>query len=351
MTVWKKGEKYVAKFKHRGKQFVKEGFQTRSEAIQWEGKKREEVEAPIITQIDGVLLLEMMNQYLDDCNLRMRFNTVRQKRRIYRLFLAALPKECLADSVTKVDGTKFLQKFASNSKRYNRYLREIKALYNWGMEQDLIDRNPFRTIRKLGEEPYRKYVPPYEDILKVELVANQDEKDFIQTLYYLAARKGEVARLAWEDVNFEHRWVRLLTRKRKHGKLEENFQPMNDSLHEVLHARWKRRDKTSPYVFPFNQYDLRYMMDRLCEAAKVKRFGFHAIRHYVASYLNDSGKISLKQIQLVLRHKRQTTTETYLHAIERTAVDAMDFLNRKKKGRRGRILKLVGGKNTEKKEG
>jgi integrase len=61
--------------------------------------------------------------------------------------------------------------------------------------------------------------------------------------------------------------------------------------------------------------ELRHMMERLCQKAVVNPFGFHAIRHHVASVINDSGKASMKQIQVLLRHRRQSTTEIYLHAI------------------------------------
>ncbi len=56
-------------------------------------------------------------------------------------------------------------------------------------------------------------------------------------------------------------------------------------------------------------------MKNLCQKASVKPFGFHAIRHHVASVINDSGKASMKQIQVLLRHRRQSTTEIYLHSI------------------------------------
>jgi integrase len=57
------------------------------------------------------------------------------------------------------------------------------------------------------------------------------------------------------------------------------------------------------------------MMPRLCKRARVKPFGYHAIRHKVASILMDSGKATLSNIQHFLRHKRPTTTENYLKSL------------------------------------
>ena len=129
------------------------------------------------------------------------------------------------------------------------------------------------------------------------------------------------------DVNFEQRCVRLYTRKRQGGELQEDYLPMNDTLYDVLHNRWKRRDKSSPRVFQFTERQLRYMMEKLCERAKTKPFGFHAIRHHVSSVLNDSGKASMKQIQKLLRHRRQSTTENYLHSIEGNLYQAARILD------------------------
>ena len=52
----------------------------------------------------------------------------------------------------------------------------------------------------------------------------------------------------------------------------------------------------------------------LCKKAEVKSFGFHAIRHLTASILAQNN-IPMVQIQAILRHKKLSTTEIYLHRI------------------------------------
>ena len=69
-------------------------------------------------------------------------------------------------------------------------------------------------------------------------------------------------------------------------------------------------------VSQYTYIEKRYTMRGLCRKAGVKPFGFHAIRHHVASILADSGKASLSQIQKMLRHRRVTTTDGYIKTLD-----------------------------------
>jgi len=75
--------------------------------------------------------------------------------------------------------------------------------------------------------------------------------------------------------------------------------------------------------FPFNEYVFQMnswrnrkarLLKSLCEKAGVIPFGFHAIRHLSASVL-DQANVSIKTIQLILRHKNISTTSNYLHSL------------------------------------
>jgi integrase len=185
-----------------------------------------------------------------------------------------------------------------------------------------------------------RYIPPEEDFWKVYALAEGQDQVMLLTVLHLAPRRGEVFRMEWSDVDFINNRVRLWTRKRKDGAYEYDWLPMTKDLRNSLRWWWEHRPiKDKPHVFlcleetEFTQeyygqpFKIRLQfMRRLCERAKVPRFGFHAIRHLSASILFNAG-YDLGVIQAILRHQSPSTTERYLKSIGMERVrDALESL-------------------------
>jgi len=150
----------------------------------------------------------------------------------------------------------------------------------------------------------------------------------ILTFLHIAARKGEVFRLTWQDVDFENARIRLWTQKRRGGNMEYDWLPLTKELFSAL--SWWRAQTPFPdqdYVFvslddtlfcdvylgkPF-KVRVQFMR-HLCDKAGVKRFGFHAIRHLSASILYKQG-CDVATIQRILRHRSPNTTAIYLRTL------------------------------------
>jgi integrase len=143
----------------------------------------------------------------------------------------------------------------------------------------------------------------------------------------LAARRSEFFRFRWEDVAFAKDEIRLTTRKRMGGSLEEDRLPVLDELHVAL-LNHKQISKGG-WVFPDPETGGPYLyrqhwMKRLCARAGVPPFGLHAIRHLTARILADEG-VPVIVIQAILRHKNSNTTQRYLHRLSelKTALTAL----------------------------
>jgi len=71
-------------------------------------------------------------------------------------------------------------------------------------------------------------------------------------------------------------------------------------------------------------------MRGLCKKAGiVPHFGFHTLRHLMASLMAGKPKTSTKTIQKILGHSAYKTTEIYLHELDGAVENAMDALSGK----------------------
>jgi integrase len=219
---------------------------------------------------------------------------------------------------------------ASNKDRKN-----LKAMWNKSTVYG-IQSNPWNSTEKFAHDVAPPYTPPIEDVLRLLAVATRSEKIFLDCYIQTGARRSEIFRLLWTDVDFNRRMIRLGTRKTKDGSMKYRNIEMSDSLYQSLWWQWENRKfRRSPYVFiddqPGPHYGKPYKARRrfmagLCKRAGVKQFGFHALRRFVASVL-DSKNVPLKQIQLILGHSRPTTTDRYLDNLHQGQKVFMDRIS------------------------
>jgi integrase len=201
----------------------------------------------------------------------------------------------------------------------NKDRKNLVAAWNWGMkymDPPLPGPNPC-MVERMPETRQPRYIPPVEDFWKVYDAAEGQDKVMLLTYLHLAARRAEIFRLSWEDVDFGNSRIRLGTRKRMGGSLEYDWLPLTDDLFNTLLEH--RQACNSRWVFlnpkterPF--VERKRWMTALCRDAGVKHFGLHAIRHLSASILAKCGVPTIK-IQTILRHKKIGTTERYLHQL------------------------------------
>jgi len=327
---YRRADKWIAQVRKNGKR--KEAiFRTEREALNWEADWRrkpvDEWKSPEIPT--GSSLIDWAEEYLNFAKVRFTPKVYDEKRFIFKRFFKAVNPEMLVSEMGPRLALNYLQKQTEERSGYaaNKERKNLLAAWNWGIKYLALPvPNPF-LVDKFPEQRHNRYVPPEDDFWKVYDVAEGQDKVMLLAYLQLAARRSELFRLRWEDVDFAKGEIRLTTRKRMGGSLEEDWLPMLDELHVAL-LNHKQISKGG-WVFPDPETGGPYLyrqhwMKRLCARAGVPPFGLHAIRHLTASILADEG-VPVIVIQAILRHKNSNTTQRYLHRLSelKTALTAL----------------------------
>ena len=268
-----------------------------------------------------VCLLDWANAYLKYSETKFVKKTFEEKKSVFKRLFKQVPSSNEVDSLTRGKILSFLHDEYLSRSGYaaNKDRKNLLAAWNWGMKyMGLPSPNPC-DVDRFPEERQKQPEPSVTDFWKVfEKAATDQDKVMLLTYLHLAARRSEIFRLCWRDVDFANSRVKLFTRKRKDGSMEGDWLPMTDDLYSALLQH--KQDSDSEWVFPNPKNGIPYFernrwMPKLCIKAKVKRFGLHAIRHLTASILAQAG-VSMIDIQTILRHKNLSTTEKYIRRLD-----------------------------------
>lgn len=331
--------RWRAQLKNNGRQVAikwfgpgKRGGPEYRKAMAWEEEARKalEQEAQSPTATVSWTVLGWGNAYLDHSQRRNAPGTYSEKVTSLKALVESTGAEFPLERLTSVEALRHLdqQEERRSGNAANKDRKNLACAWEWGRKflANFPDMpNPFRAVERYPEVRHNRYVPCEADFFKVLGVLEGQDFVMLTTLLHLGARRGEIFRLTWADVNFGTNQIRLSTRKTADGSWKSDWVPMTRQLRATLLDWWENRDnKTSEFVFtvldhtPFtNQWEgqpfkhRQHFMEKACVRAGVKPFGFHAIRHLSATILYQAG-YPLATIQAILRHENATTTQRYL---------------------------------------
>jgi len=304
-------------------------FPSKDVAKAWEVEMKrrgsmQALQAPESTQTAMVCLLEWAEKYLDYC-LRYSPKTYSEKRNTFRRLLHAFGGPAPVETLKPGPVLEYLQTIFQTRSGHaaNKERKNLVAAWNFGCRyvEGFPRTNPFLTVLKFPEIAQPRYVPSEVDFWKVVAVAKGQERVWLLAFLHTAARRGELYRLMWTDVDFGTQRLQLTTRKRTDGSLERDQIPMTDELcyalmshrqsaiNEWVFTQTEGRHTGKPYI------ENRGFPQELCRAAGVKPFGCHAIRHLTASILAQKNT-PMVAIQAILRHRKLATTERYVRGLE-----------------------------------
>lgn len=325
---WKKSRKYWEyEFQWRRDTYYGAGFQTKREAIRAEEARRQALrsgKSSLTCPPFRQLALDYLKK-LDTYHTQLWANQARWK--INRYFKPLFNIE--ADAIKSTDIRDLLWELKGKKKprTINELRRILYAIFNLGINNELISNNPVKKIPLFPIDDTPKYIPPEKDLLKVLEAATPQQRAHLLFVKNTMCRVSASRNVTRSDVNLKERWVVLKTRKKRGGGEKRWKVPINGELRPVLASLMK--DSAGDYLFPNadgsqrTKYP-RYLKD-LCKRAEVKPFTFHAIRHYGATRAS-SKKAPIRGIQAMLGHENISTTSIYLQSLDETTRSVADTL-------------------------
>ncbi|MDO3558294.1 tyrosine-type recombinase/integrase [Ralstonia pseudosolanacearum] len=232
------------------------------------------------------------------------------------------------------DGTKETGKKLTPA-TVNRYLASLSSVMNFAVQRTIIDHHPMKAgqVRKEQESNGRRRILTQDEERRLYAACETSSwpmmRLFLRVCLTTGARKSEVLRLRWQDVDIARSVAWL--HNTKNG--DSRAMPLVSDVKASLADASKVRPLKSDYVF----YDPRHP-DRPKEIAEVwkavrKRAGLwqdrddpldqvvlHTTRHTTATKLVRSEK-NLAKVQAVTGHKTLAMLSRYTHLDTDDAVD------------------------------
>lgn len=231
----------------------------------------------------------------------------------------------------------------------------VHQMYEAAIANEIAIKDPtFGLVIKKKDSPERQPISDI-DIARIhDFYKEIDAGVFVMTLLYTGMRRGEIAALTWDDVDFENSVIHI----NKAATFKENQQivkepktktgirdiPMLDVIRDVLldhREKYKISygdDLRGRNVFLnslghkhsehslANQWN-KFMSDYKNRYGCETRFGMHQLRHTFCTMLYNAG-VDIKTAQNVLGHSNVSITlSVYTHLEEKTKKVSIEKLN------------------------
>jgi integrase len=207
----------------------------------------------------------------------------------------------------------------------------IKRISNFAKNKRLCPSIDFKIILPKVNNAKTEFLT--EEQLKnlldaIEKDTNPYAGPIMLTALYTGMRKGEILRLGWSDIDFEHGFIHIRGPK---GGQDQKI-PLNDSTKAVF----EKLPRTHDLVFPGLHGERTGLYHAISEIKKKAELPsdfrpLHGLRHHYASMLASSGKVDMYILQKLLTHKSPIMTQRYAHlhdeALKRASNLAGELVN------------------------
>jgi integrase len=216
----------------------------------------------------------------------------------------------------------------------NRYLSALRSCWNWGRAMSLVPQDHTWPTRLLLKEDNERQRYLSDDELKRLIEAAEKHSPTMHAAIVVSVgcglRQGELISLKWSDIDLDGQRITIMRTKTDQPRTV--YLPAS----AVTALRTLKREAviSTKAVFlgqegaPLNRGTIRIRWLEVRDAAGLRDFRWHDLRHSCASFLAQNGA-TLLEIASVLGHRSTTVTRRYAHLVQGTAVTGHDVLNEK----------------------
>lgn len=279
---------------------------------------------------------ELCDQYAEfGCPLKKASTLATDVGRIKRHIKPLLGNR-FVEELTRGDIMKFMQDITNGSTKLDEKTRRhgrsivrggkgtasrtvglLGAIYTYAISCEVVESNPCRGIKRFPDKKCMRFLSQQEIVRlgnALKKASEEGENDkaiaIIKLLAFTGARKGEIEKLKWFEVDLDKHFLRFAD-----SKTGQKIIPINQAAVAVIATQRPRQG--NPFVFPADRSDgffegLPKIWRRVRKIAGLEDVRIHDLRHSFAS-VAVAGGASLPIIGALLGHKDTATTQRYAH--------------------------------------
>ncbi len=262
-------------------------------------------------------LSQMFEKFMAEKKPRLSHNTYDEYQRIWDKDLKSVFGNKKVSEITFDSIKRFHRKYAPKPYYANRCVMLLRAIFNLFIKDGTFKGvNPTTGIKFNKEEARVRYMEHSEIERFFDAFNNSDDsvsKLAILMMLYTGARRGNVLRMKWDELDLDAKiWNIPRTKTGKNKTV-----PLADSALEIL-LQIKADNPDETYVFPSETSasghleDVKRVWHTLKKKANLKNFRLHDLRHTLATYMVAQGA-NPYIVQRVLTHQSSQSTQIYVN--------------------------------------
>lgn len=251
-----------------------------------------------------------------------KFNEFRQK---YRSV-----KKLTQISVNMLESYKLWRLKQISKYSVNMDFKILTAVFNWAIKKNYLVFNPTAEIERFRIEQKNVRFFSKAEIKLIMTRSTDHMYPAYMILLHTGIRKGELAHLEWNDIDFERRVVKITPKDGWMPKSKRAREiPINEELLQILvDQKMKVRGRYVVEKTNGRSYHRGLWLNfkRFARGLGMEDVNIHTFRHTFASYLVMAG-VDLVTVKELLGHSEITTTMKYAHLAQSHKKHAVEALN------------------------